>query len=497
MSLLRTSTASPHAAQYRRRLRITDAIVVLASVFAVQWFWLGGREAQLVLAPNPNDPAQYTVPYWVVSLALALVWLLMLRLAGATDEHFTGAGPREYARVARASAATLGLAVLAAYLLRTEIARGYLLIAIPVGTLALLVGRWLWRQWLVHERKHDRALTRVVLLGTLASAIDIARDLDRAHSHGFEVVGIILAHTKEAPKPDRLDLFGREIPVLADDLRVVDRMRALDASMVIVSGHQVHDPTWLRKISWNLDPDVHRLVLAPGMLDVSQQRLALRLVAGLPLLHIETPSISRSGRLLKRAADVVASGLGLVLLSPVLAVIALLVRGTDGGPALYRQQRVGLDGDDFTMLKFRSMYVDAEDRLAALKAERAAHGDVGNEVLFKMRDDPRVTPIGRHLRRYSLDELPQLVNVLRGDMSLVGPRPPLRREVVEYEELLHRKFFVKPGITGLWQVSGRSDLSWEESMRIDLYYVENWSMLLDASILLRTVSAVLTGRGAY
>ncbi|NLT25556.1 MAG: sugar transferase [Microbacteriaceae bacterium] len=467
------------------------------SVFGVQWFWLGGRAAELVLAPNPNEDAPLTMPYWAVSLALVLVWLLALQLSGSTDEHFTGAGPREYARVARASAVTLATAVFAAYLLRTEIARGYLLIAVPVGTLGLLVGRWLWRQWLVRERRHGRALTRVVLLGTLSSTLEIAGDLGRAHTHGFDVVGIILAHTTDDPQPDRVELLGREVPVFADRMRVVDRMRALDASMVIVSGQQVHDPDWLRKIGWNLDPDAHRLVLAPGMLDISQQRLALRLVAGLPLLHIETPSISRSGRILKRAGDALTAGAGLVLLSPLLLVIGLLVRATDGGPALYRQQRVGRDGRDFTMLKFRSMFVDADERLAALRAARAAHADAGNEVLFKMRDDPRVTPIGKHLRRYSLDELPQLVNVLRGEMSLVGPRPPLRREVAEYAELLHRKFFVKPGITGLWQVSGRSDLSWEESMRIDLYYVENWSLLLDASILLRTVRAVLTGRGAY
>ena len=334
MSLLRSSASSPHAAQYRRRLRVTDALIVLLAVFGVQQFWLGGRDAELVLAPGPSADAHFSIPYWAVSLLLAGTWLLALQLAGATDEHFTGAGPREYARVARASAVTLGIAVLAAYLLRTEIARGYLLIAIALGTTALLVGRWLWRQWLVAERRHGRALTRVVLLGTIDSALDIARDLARAHSHGFEVVGIVLAHTRGAPEPDHVDLFGRRVPVFADEIRVVDRLRDLDASMVIVSGDQVRDPQWLRKVSWNLDPDAHRLVLAPGMLDVSQQRLALRLVAGMPLLHIETPSISRSGRIIKRAGDVAASGLGLILLSPALAVIALLVRAGDGGPAL-------------------------------------------------------------------------------------------------------------------------------------------------------------------
>lgn len=495
MTFLRSNTSSHEATRYRRRLRLTDAAVVVISVFAVQLLWLGGRETDLILSPSPQDTILYTVPYWLVSAMLCAVWLVMLHLVGSTDEHITGTGPREYARVARASVWTLALVALVAYLLRTEIARGYVLLALPIGMFLLLFGRWLWRQWLVHERKHGRARTRVLLFGTLESAKEIAGDLERAHAHGFEVVGVTIAHSSTPPEQSTVALGDREVPVFSDEIRVVDRMRDLGASMVVVSGAEVHDPVWLREVIWNLDRHAHRLVLAPGTMDVSQQRLALRMVAGVPLLHIETPSISRMGQLLKRTFDLTSTALALIVLSPLFIVIGLMVRLTDGGPALFRQRRVGLDGSEFTMLKFRSMYVDADERVAQLKA--AGSADAGNEVLFKMRDDPRVTRVGRWLRRYSLDELPQLFNVLRGDMSLVGPRPPLRREVEQYEDLLHRKFFVKPGITGLWQVSGRSDLSWTESIRLDLYYVENWSLLLDLSIVLRTVKAVVTGRGAY
>ena len=166
---------------------------------------------------------------------------------------------------------------------------------------------------------------------------------------------------------------------------------------------------------------------------------------------------------------------------------------TSRGPAFFKQERVGTEGERFTMYKLRSMYVDAEQRLADLRALNQ-HGD---GVLFKMKDDPRVTPVGKHLRRFSLDELPQLINVVKGDMSLVGPRPPLQSEVKQYQNDVRRRLLVKPGLTGLWQVSGRSDLSWDESVRLDLHYVENWSLALDLHILWRTMFVVLGRHGAY
>lgn len=190
---------------------------------------------------------------------------------------------------------------------------------------------------------------------------------------------------------------------------------------------------------------------------------------------------------MKRLMDVVLSAVGVVLISPVLILLALMIKATSRGAVLFRQTRVGLNGQEFQMLKFRSMVVNAEKQLDALRAEQNA----GNEILFKMSNDPRVTRVGRVMRRFSLDELPQLFNVIGGSMSLVGPRPPLPNEVTQYANHVHRRFLVKPGITGLWQVSGRSSLSWEESVRLDLSYVENWTMLTDVVILMRTLRAAL------
>jgi exopolysaccharide biosynthesis polyprenyl glycosylphosphotransferase len=238
-----------------------------------------------------------------------------------------------------------------------------------------------------------------------------------------------------------------------------------------------------------LDVDV---VVAPGLIDVTGPRLHIRPVAGLPLLHVEKPEFSGGRRLLKDAVDRLGAAAMLLLLSPLMIAIALAVRFTSPGPALFKQTRVGVRGERFTVLKYRSMHVEAEARLAGLQ-----HLNEHDGLLFKMRDDPRVTKVGRLLRKYSLDELPQLINVLKGDMSLVGPRPPLPSEVDLYPDDVRRRLLVKPGVTGLWQVSGRSDLSWDESVRLDLHYVENWSLVWDFEILWRTFYAVVRGAGAY
>lgn len=206
-----------------------------------------------------------------------------------------------------------------------------------------------------------------------------------------------------------------------------------------------------------------------------------------------SPHFTGYRRVVKRGLDIAGAAALLILLAPVLLGIGLIVRLTSRGPALYRSTRTGLYGKQFTVLKFRTMHRGAEH----VRAELLELNEVPGGILFKIRRDPRVTPFGRFLRRYSLDELPQLVNVLTGSMSLVGPRPPLPDEVERYCSQTRRRLLVKPGMTGLWQVSGRSDLPWDEAVRLDLYYVENWSLGLDLAIVLRTIWAVLSGRGAY
>jgi exopolysaccharide biosynthesis polyprenyl glycosylphosphotransferase len=265
-------------------------------------------------------------------------------------------------------------------------------------------------------------------------------------------------------------------------------LQATGADTVAVTSADELPADKVKQISWSLEAGRQHLVLAPSIIDIAGPRLHTRPVAGLPLIHVETPRFSRGQVFLKRTVDLVASIAGVILLSPLLAFLAIAVRLSSEGPVFFRQKRVGFRGREFTMIKFRSMVVNAEDLLEQLaKQER----DAGNEVLFKMKNDPRVTPIGRIMRKFSLDELPQLFNVIGGSMSLVGPRPPLPSEVALYADHVHRRFLAKPGITGLWQVSGRSSLSWEESVRLDLSYVENWTLVGDFVILGKTARAAL------
>jgi len=246
-------------------------------------------------------------------------------------------------------------------------------------------------------------------------------------------------------------------------------------------------------VLWTLEGSDVDVLVSSALTDVTGPRISIRPVAGLPLLHIEEPELSGTRRVMKGVFDRVVAGLIILFALPVLVGLGIAVRLTSRGPALFRQTRVGRDGSHFTMFKFRSMYVDAEER----KKELESRNERAEGLLFKMRDDPRVTRVGKFLRKWSLDELPQLINVLNGSMSLVGPRPPLPSEVARYEDDVHRRLMVKPGLTGLWQISGRSDLEWDESVRLDLRYVENWSLAMDFVILWRTVFAVLRREGAY
>ena len=285
-----------------------------------------------------------------------------------------------------------------------------------------------------------------------------------------------------------------DLPILGYSTNPDDIMQAVQENniqMVAISnGHQL-TPEQMRMLGWRL-ADAHiALIMAPATTDIAGPRMHIQPLNGLPLVHVSTPHITGIAALAKRALDVLASGLGLLMLSPVFLVVGILIR-RDGGPAFFFQERVGMNGDVFRMVKFRSMRTDAEEIKVQLMEQNE-----GNGVLFKMVNDPRITPIGRFIRKFSIDELPQLWNVFIGDMSLVGPRPPLAEEVDLYEDIMYRRLLVKPGITGLWQVSGRSDLSWDESVRLDLYYVENWSMTTDFIILLRTVRAVFAKEGAY
>lgn len=269
-------------------------------------------------------------------------------------------------------------------------------------------------------------------------------------------------------------------------------VRELDANVVIFADGSFRKASDLNELSADLEDLPINLIVAPALTNISDSRTHIRPISGIPLVHVDLPTTVQASRLGKRLFDILGATIALILSLPIALVVCLLIKIEDGGPIIFRQQRVGRKGVEFSCLKFRSMVVGA-DKLR----NDIDHLNESDGALFKVKDDPRITKVGKVIRRFSVDVLPQLINVIRGDMSLVGPRPALPREVATYDRQLMRRLEVRPGLTGLWQVSGRSDPSWDESVRLDLYYVNNWSMVRDIVIVLRTFAAVLRGSGAY
>jgi exopolysaccharide biosynthesis polyprenyl glycosylphosphotransferase len=465
-----------------RRLVMTDLLVIVGAAVCAQLLRFGELSSVVSDATATRSPTG--VPYSLVTTAFVAGWMVTLVLSDAYDERVVGHGPEEYQRVMQASFRFFAAVAIVSYVFRLEIARGYVALAFPAGTLALLLARRLWRIWLVKHRMQGRLARSVLVVGDRAHLAGLVRALQSTPGAGYRVVA---ACCGDDPAEDIGD-----IPVLGAEGDAARIAELLGVDTVACTSSWRAGDRGLRELGWALEGLDIDFVVSPGLTDIAGPRVLTRPVAGLPLLHIEVPRFSGTQRTIKNVLDRSAAVLGLIVLSPVLLVIGLLIRRGSPGPALFRQERVGKSGEVFSMLKFRTMRVGAEEMLSSLldRAERRG-------PLFKLSDDPRVTRIGATLRRYSLDELPQLVNVLRGQMSLVGPRPPLPSEVATYADDVRRRLLVKPGMTGLWQVNGRSDLQWDDAVRFDLYYVENWSVLLDLVILWRTLRAVRTGSGAY
>ena len=418
---------------------------------------------------------------------IAAGWIAAIALAGGYDRHALGAGTDEYRRVLNASLVTTAVISTTCYILRFELPRGFFLLVLLLSPILLLLGRVAIRRAV--KRAHMRGLLthRVLIVGTESHVDEIASVLARERWLGYEVIGALTPGLLTLTQTDSgVPIIGRATGVAATALDV-------NADVVFFAGGGVASAAELRKTAWELESSACQVVVAPGLTDVSRERVRLRPVGGLPLIHLEKPRVAAAARRAKRTFDLVGSSLLLVLLSPALLFSAVQVWRYDRGSILFKQQRIGRDGATFDCLKFRTMVTDAEARLAAVHELQGS----SKGVFVKIKEDPRITPPGRWLRRYSLDELPQLVNVLRGDMSLVGPRPQVAHEVALYDNEMARRLRVRPGMTGLWQVSGRSDLSAEEAIRLDLYYVDNWSMVQDLSILTRTLGAVVGSQGAY
>lgn len=421
--------------------------------------------------------------------AVAVGWMAMMSLFRTRDSRLVGAGAGEYKKVIRASLATFAVTAVVVVLFDLEYFRSLLVLALPTGTLLLVSSRWLWRQWLLRQSVLGHSLSKVVVVGQQADVRYVAAQLAKKSGAAYTVVGAVY---EGKSNPAALQTGDRLVPVVSGLRKIEDFVAHTGADAVIVAGHLRKGSSYIRELGWRLEESSTELVLASTLTNVAGPRITMRPVEGLPLMHVELPQFTGGRHVLKRGMDIVVSATALFFLAPLFLLLTIAIRRDTPGPAFFMQERAGKDSGVFRMFKFRSMVTTAEDELELLKEQNQ-----GNGVLFKLREDPRVTRTGRIIRKYSLDELPQFWNVLRGDMSIVGPRPPLFSEVSGYEEHTRRRLLIKPGLTGLWQVSGRSDLDWDESVRLDLYYVENWSVAGDLIIMWRTFKVMLKPVGAY
>lgn len=459
---------------HRVRLGLTDAAVIALATGIASGIQL-----------HQGEPPAAAV---LRNALLAAVWFATLLAMRTSLTALFGSSTAEYRGIAHASGLAIGLMAAMALLLGWDSMRLTVLITLPMGLLGLLMSRWSWRRWLSNQRRHGRFTSRTLVVGNRDEVEYAVRALEPIGMSGYQIVGATLldANARE------LDLGRTVVPVLGNLTSVARVAAELRADAVIVAGQPDHEPDFVKRLSWQLEGMAAELVLCDRLADVVASRLSFATVEGLPMIRMRIAKYEGTRHAVKRVFDVVTAALALVPIVVMTPLLGLLIKLDSPGPVFFFQERVGRDGKPFQIVKFRSMHADAEQRLAALKASNEGAG-----LLFKMKDDPRITRVGRILRKLSLDELPQFWNVLAGEMSVVGPRPPLPSEVSDYDGDVARRLYVRPGITGLWQVSGRSDLSWAESVRLDLRYVENWSISNDLRLMWSTARAMVQPSGAY
>ena len=432
---------------------------------------------------NPPDV------YLALTLALPLLWCASVALSGGYDSRIVGSGAEEFHRILRAGVSLTACVAIFSYATKVDLARGYVVLALPSLTALDMLARFGLRKRLHRQRRLGICTRRAVVVGPERTVTEMITALGRDSSHGLHVVAACVPGGRRR----RAEIAG--VPISGGMDSVTAAVHRFRADTVAVVNCAQMDSGRLRELAWALERTGTDLCVAPALLDLAGPRTTIRPVAGLPLVHLDHAKLTGPQRIVKGIFDRTLAASALLLLSPLLVAVACAIHFSDGGPVFFRHIRIGKDGLPFTLYKFRSMVVDAEARKADLEAINEVNG-----VLFKIRRDPRLTPLGARMRRWSIDEVPQLFNVLRGEMSMVGPRPwaalPYEK-AVGAEGHVPRRLAVKPGLTGLWQVSGRADLPWEESVRLDLRYVEHWSLVLDLQILWKTSRAVVRGTGAY
>ncbi|WP_167113878.1 sugar transferase [Amycolatopsis viridis] len=466
------AAAQPWEIRYRAAVIAGDVVVTLVVVVA---------GALLILDLTGR-------PYFLHATGTAGAILCALPLNRAWSQHVLGEGTEEFRRLGRSLLVAGVVVALAGLLFGALDVQPWVFYAVPAVAVLAFPLRYGLRQVLHRARRAGECMHPVVAAGSPETLRDLI-DRTRSETHvGWQVSAVCTATGQGEHGTG--EIGGIAVAGRLDDL--ADQVRRGGYRVVAVTSDPQWTPQRLQQLAWDLEGTGAELVVAPVLMEIAGPRLNVSGVLGMPLLRVSAPTFTGGRRVVKDVADRLGAAALILLTGPLLLGIAALIKLNDRGPVFYRQLRVGRDGRTFTMIKFRTMVLDADRLRSGLLADNEGSGP-----LFKLRRDPRVTRVGAVLRRYSLDELPQLFNVLGGTMSLVGPRPPLPAETANYERAARRKLLVKPGMTGLWQVSGRSDLSWEESVRLDLRYVEDWSLALDLAILWKTLRAVAGGRGAY
>ncbi|MFD4318739.1 sugar transferase [Streptomyces sp. NPDC058548] len=461
--------------RYRRAVITSDTVATAFVVAAIGGFF------------GVRDAANWHEKWRILAFATELLVLAALAVSRSWSPAVLGQGAEEFRRLGRSLGTAAVVLALVGIALTSRNIKLWIFVAIPVIALVTMTERYLLRLWLHKQRKEGRCLRPVLAAGSPATVRDLITRTRKFPHLGWRVEAVC---TADSPGLDVDQVDG--VPVVGELTDVAGHVRRDGYRVVAVTPDPHWSPDRLQRLAWNLEGSDAEMVVAPVLMEVAGPRLHVDAVLGIPLLRVSMPTFTGGRRAVKEVVDRMGAAVLLLLFAPLMLLVALLVLVDSRGGAVYRQRRVGKDGREFTILKFRTMVVGADAARAEL-----AHRNEGAGLLFKLRRDPRVTRVGTVLRRYSLDELPQLFNVLTGSMSLVGPRPPLPEESAAYGPDIRRRLLVKPGLTGLWQISGRSDLSWDEAVRLDLRYVEDWSLALDTVILWKTLRAVIHGKGAY
>ena len=456
---------------YRNRLIATDAVMIVVAIGI--GLLISSRASEWAIDP--------TLAIYGTPAAIGLLWIALLVVRGSYDRRIIGLGSEEVRRAVSATFLLFAIVAGLSYLIRADISRAYAFISLPLGLLLIAFARFRWRQWLYRERKLGRFLLKIIVIGSPRTSQILADKLNQESYAGFQVVDHI-----DLPKNHESD------SEFEGWLNIVDAaISRNDASAIAIDPGDNAPYEVIRQLSWRIEGRNIDLLISPGSLDVAGPRLSVRPAAGLPLLHLDEAVLSKSQRASKRSLDIVGAIFAITVFSPVMLISALAVRFTSRGPVIYKQVRVGRAGKTFTMLKFRTMHAQADSQINELREKHEL-----NSPMFKLENDPRITKVGGFLRRWSIDETPQFFNVLGGSMSLVGPRPHPLDDVNRYEIEAFRRLALKPGMTGLWQVEGRSDLSWEQALQLDLYYVEKWSLESDLFLIAKTAKAVILRSGA-